>query len=570
MATSLISDVVKKTKSNAVKSVGSAMFGSGVVGGALNKAFQKKFGDKEEKDTRVSEALESQTKAQDENSATLTRIETIVMNIADNVYNLAGIMNAQVVSMHEAQKLQQDRVFKENAAKEQAAEALAPQQASPATKPAATKEEGGFGGILSSIMDSVSGTRKMFVSFTKKFGVLALGLTAALGLGVAAAKSFFDSNEQKDAKLEDVNPESPPGPLENTSQQDTEGTATSKENLPDTGAGGGRGGQGGPTAQEAVNTPTAPPPPAPVVSNPTTSSGGATPAKPPPQPAASQQATDPDIDVLKDYFDRPENAMDKMQLQALWTKKQQLQSGLVLAKQNNDSKLAGSIVENITSVDDTRSEIIQRGKKAISPAGGQGNAPSATPVSAPPASATSFGNKAETDPKEAREFILNSKQIGVDVKPDGSFVDVQSGNPVTEQQLSEKIQATGKDPAKVLKQLKTGQSKSSGGAQIPEASNQTAAPSSGGDVGPMEGSSGGGGGGGGGGATPVPPAPSSGADIATASTDVAAAAEPKPPQTSSTEINTGSNENNPLPSLIPTPVANRGTLDVGTVFESES
>jgi hypothetical protein len=590
MATSLIKDVAKKAKSNAVKSIGNAVLGSGVVGGALNKAFQNKFGDKEEKDTRVADALEKQTTAQSDNSATLTRIESIVMNISDNVYNLAGIMNAQVVSMQEAERLQKERAFKEGAAKEEAAaEALKPTTAPAGTKaPTKEKEGGGFGGILSSIMDSIGGTRKMFMMFTKKFGVLALGLTAALGIGaaIAGAKAgFFDSKDQKPPVPEKATPEAPPGPQEVAPPEAPAAEASpesapppSAEPLPDTGAGGGRGGQGGPTADQAASAPTAPPPPTAVVSAPPPAAGGgaSTSAKSPPQPAATQQTTDSEAGALKDYFDRPENAMDKVQLEALWARKQQLQTGLALAKQNNDPKLASSIVENIASVETTRSEILERAKKAAAPAGGGKAAMApATPVSAPPAAASKFGDKAESDPKEARNFIFRSSQIGVDPKPDGSFVDIESGNPVTEEQLAQKIQATGKDPAKVIDQVKKYQEKIGKRTQTPAGGSQPVAPAGGGgDAAAVAGGGAGGGGGGGGaapgGATPVPPAPASGADIATASTDVAAASEPKPPQTSSTEVNTGSSDSNPLPNAIPTPVANRGTLDVGTVFGSEA
>lgn len=589
MATSLIKDVAKKAKSNAVKGIGNAVLGSGVVGGALNKAFQNKFGDKEEKDTRVADALEQQTKAQDSNSATLTRIESIVMNISDNVYNLAGIMNAQVVSMQEAERLQKERAFKEGAAKEEAAaEALKPTTALAGTKaPTKEKEGSGFGGILSSIMDSIGGTRKMFMTFTKKFGVLALGLTAALGVGaaIAGAKAgFFDSKDQKQAAPEKPAPEAPPGPQAEAQPEAPAAEASqesapppSAEPLPDTGAGGGRGGQGGPTAEQASSASYATSPPAATVSAPPPTAGGApTATKPPPQPAAAQQTTDSEAGALKDYFNRPENVMDKVQLEALWARKQQLQTGLALAKQNNDPKLASSIVENIASVETTRSEILERAKKAASPAGGGGAGTSpTTPVSAPPVAATKFGDKAESDPKEARNFIFRSSQIGVDPKPDGSFVDIESGNPVTEEQLAQKIQAAGKDPAKVIDQVKKYQEKIGKRTQTPAGGSQPVAPAGGGgDAAAVAGGGSGGGGGGGGaasgGATPVPPAPASGADIATASTDVAAASEPKPPQTSSTEVNTGSSDSNPLPNAIPTPIANRGTLDVGTIFGSEA
>ena len=187
-----------KAKSNAVKGLGNAVFGSGMVGGALNKAFQGKFGEKEGSDTRVADALEAQTKVQDQNSAVLTRIESIVMNIADNVYNLAGVMNAQVVSMQEAQKIQQDRAYKQAADQEEAAaEAKKVQGPSAAGTEVNSVEDkkGGIMGMISGLAGSIGSTKKLFKGFLKKFGVLALGITAAVG--AAAYSSSLGDGEKK-------------------------------------------------------------------------------------------------------------------------------------------------------------------------------------------------------------------------------------------------------------------------------------------------------------------------------------------------------------------------------------
>ena len=167
MAT-LFQDIKKNAKTNIIRGVGKAMFGSGVVGGALGKAFNKKFLSREKQDTQVEDALAEQTEVQSNNDATLSRIETIVMNIADNIYNIAGIMNAQVVSMEEANRLQQERAFRDAAAQEEAnSEALkvaGPSVASQSEKPDKEKQ-----GILGSILGSISSTKAMLGKFIKKF-----------------------------------------------------------------------------------------------------------------------------------------------------------------------------------------------------------------------------------------------------------------------------------------------------------------------------------------------------------------------------------------------------------------
>ena len=193
---SLAKDVGSRAKRNALKGVGNAVFGSGVVGGALNKAFQKKFSEQDSEDTRVTDALETQTNVQDNNSAILTRIESIVMNIADNVYNLAGIMNANVVSMKEAQRLQQERAFKEAAAAEEAnsekgSEKIGGPDAAAGNTPT---KKGGIGETLKGLAQSIGSTKTLMKGFLKKFGVMAVGLTAALG--TAAYMGWDDSKEQ--------------------------------------------------------------------------------------------------------------------------------------------------------------------------------------------------------------------------------------------------------------------------------------------------------------------------------------------------------------------------------------
>jgi len=73
------------------------------------------------------------------------------------------------------------------------------------------------------------------------------------------------------------------------------------------------------------------------------------------------------------------------------------------------------------------------------------------------------------------------------------------------------------------------------------------------------------------GATPVPSSPSTGKDIGTQSTDVAAASE-APPKSEPNVVSAGGGASTgPLPGSaieMPSPIANRGSLDDGTTFEA--
>jgi hypothetical protein len=75
-------------------------------------------------------------------------------------------------------------------------------------------------------------------------------------------------------------------------------------------------------------------------------------------------------------------------------------------------------------------------------------------------------------------------------------------------------------------------------------------------------------GGGGGGASSVSSAPSSGKSIGAASTSVAAASEPKSAEnkTITSSSNAGPSGGSPAESSIPSPIAERGSLDIGITF----
>lgn len=556
MAT-IIKDIAKKAKSNAVKGIGNAVFGSGIVGGALNKAFQGKFGEKEGSDTQVADALEAQTKVQDQNSAVLTRIESIVMNIADNVYNLAGVMNAQVVSMQEAQKIQQDRAYKEAADQEEAAaEAKKMQGPSAAGTGVAPVEDkkGGIMGMISGLAGSIGSTKKIFKGFLKKFGVLALGITTAIG--AAAYVSPLGDGEKKNEDPSGTI--SVKGDAEQQSAPFVSGTVTSTDaQTPQQSQGasisssspegemmssftgmmgqskdpkvqqmapvmGGMfnsamsGDVGGmfsgfsllppadaPAAPAASGgAPTTSPTPAATPATPTPAPApAATPAAPPPAPAATTGTLTAENQKLKEWFGLPENAGDKAALDEFNDKLQTARKGIKDAEYG--------IKTAVTPEQKTKWQDLLE-----------------------------FYKSAEKQIQEQKTTLLNKarKATGQPEKAAGA--------------------APGATP--------------SAPAEAPAGGGAAGGASGGGG-----GASGGGGGGGGGssaggGASPVSTSPSTGADIGSTSTAVAAASEPSAPKNNVSEFSTSKDEGTPPPSAIPSPIANRGSLDIGTVFGSES
>lgn len=520
----LAGEAATKKKNQLVAGVGNAVFGSGIVGGALNKSFQKKFGAQESKDTRVADALAAQTKVQDQNSAVLTRIETIVMNIADNVYNLAGVMNAQVVSMQEAQKIQQERAYKEEADKEEAAaEAKKVQGPSAAASHEPRKnDKGGVMGMIANLAGSIGSTKKLFKGFLKKFGVLALGITAALGVAALAEKMSGDSTKETSPPASGTEPASdaqkpedgstpPPGDGSNSTDQapadDTEmarlqnraksqSSASSSSSSPTASAQPQSSAEdASPEKRASVTSNAAAMPSSDAASSPAPSAPPAVPAAPPPSVAATNPAADPDIAKLEEYFNKPENAAEKAQLVDVAQRQIDIKEGIRATKElmqgpqtpeekERNQKILKLLEPRLEATKKEKKAILDKARKAvgITPSSGQGASPVATSASGTEAAAPSAGS---------------------------------------------------------------GGGGAAGGAMSS-------------------------GGGGGGGASPVPAAPSTGAAISSSSTAVAAASEPPPPKNSVSEFSTGSNEGTAAPSPIPSPIANRGSLDIDTSFGSES
>ena len=327
----IIGDIKAAAKKNVVKGISKSLFGKGIVGGALGKAFEKKFGDQEEKDTQVADALSEQGNLQDSNNATLARLESVVMNIADNIYNIAGVMNAQVVSMKEAQRLQSERAFKDAAAKEEAdAEAKKVDGPGAAGTEGTTGSAGGGKSLLGNVLGSLGNTKILFKGFLKKFAVVAGAL--ALGAGAAYAVSSSSGGSEPAPVLQTASSEQAPQPETIPPESATPVTSPPEEspasaftNIIAT-RGGERGKKEAPLIGNIMGAMESgdmgamigavqehqkafPQPPA------------ATQAAPPPPAAATAPAAasteDADTAKLADYFQRPENAADNAQLEEL-------------------------------------------------------------------------------------------------------------------------------------------------------------------------------------------------------------------------------------------------------------
>lgn len=463
---SFLSDVKKQ----AAKGIGRSLAKTGIIGAAVGKAFGKKFGSGEEEDTQVADALKEQGSLQSDNSAVLTRIESVAMNIADNVYNLAAVMNAHVTSMKEAQRLQQEKAFKDSAASEEAAA-----EATKVSAPAAAATEGADkkdkGGIMSSILGSIKGTKNMFKGFLKKFGVVAIGLAATLGV---AAQAMQVDNEKSDIEDKTEQPTEPPtGPdaSEPPTRVDAPPSETPSSLMTNVAAG--TGGAGGRTTMD--NDPRM------STSAPASTAAPALAAPPPPAAATAQDLGDK---KTQEYLQQPANSAE---LKAVTTS-----------------------ADKVTSLE-TRIKYIKQ------------------QMSSAPTPAAKAGFQTDLDQLEPMlEIAKKEKSNLIQAAQKNATAAVPSGSTIAA-------------PA---------------GGALPSSSESGAM-------------TGGGGAAGGGAAVSVPPpAPSTGADVGSASASVAAANEPQQPKHENVNVDSSQDTGTPPQSAMPSPSADRGSLDYGTTFDS--
>jgi hypothetical protein len=195
MATNYSSELKKTAKKSIIKS----FLGTGAVG----RAAMKTFAGKQEESDPVANALEEQSQVQDETSATIMRLEPVVVNIADNVYNIAGVWAERVASMEEAKRDQKERLSKEQAALEEAeneaARELAPLPSATDGADASKQQDTSERGLIGKLADSIKGMGGLLRGVMGRVGLLAkaIGAAGVAGVGGAAlVAAMNDANEQ--------------------------------------------------------------------------------------------------------------------------------------------------------------------------------------------------------------------------------------------------------------------------------------------------------------------------------------------------------------------------------------
>lgn len=295
----------------AISKVTQSVFGSGVVGSTLSQAFAKKFGGEEKEETRVTDAIQEQKAEQSNVNTTLYRIEAIVLNIADNIYNIAGVWSKHVASMEEARRAQAERMSRETAAQEEAASEA--QRVGGPSVSGETVEADKKGGGLSGL---VASSKSRLGSLLKRFAVMA-GLSFGVGLAGAgavlagaAAADFGSVDDEEDGGGEEGATSEPPPPTPVSSPTPSQPPAAPGYDY---------GEQA--TAMQGTPAQTAP-----------------TPVAGPSVAATSAEKIPNDIQA---YFDDPANAEDKTRLENITQKISNIQVNIEAAKRERTQAKTG-------------------------------------------------------------------------------------------------------------------------------------------------------------------------------------------------------------------------------------
>lgn len=204
MATSS-SDLVSELKKAAQQKLVTSFLGTGIVGRTVAKRIADKNKDR---NNPISKAMSEQNAVQNQVNSTAVKIEPIVRSIARTVNMLARVWAKHVYAKQEALRLQRERLTKERALAEEDENERrqAEQQAVTKESISGTQTEEGKG-IIGSILGYTKSTRSLMFKAFKELG--ALLLKVGIG-GAAAAYAMSVANAQDEGNQ-------PPQPAETQS-----------------------------------------------------------------------------------------------------------------------------------------------------------------------------------------------------------------------------------------------------------------------------------------------------------------------------------------------------------------
>lgn len=364
-------------KSRLAESLKDKIFGQGIIGKSLRAGWETKFGSKQNDEDIPIEDLADPL---NEQQGVLLRIETLATNISDNVYNITAAWSKNAKTLEETRKLQEEQHKQEMMSAEEAA-LESKLSVEPLTKPTPTGKEkeksgsgtSGFTGMLSGLLKSANKLKSALGGILKSKKFLAL---AALTIGAGAAASML--SDTGDQQTTDPTTESPSAPTKINpviTELDKQETDRETEKLLKLSK----------TKEQAVST---------QVSKPSLSS-----TTPQVVGAPLPTNTDPDVQRLGNYFQKPENIADSVKIEELSQQEQNIKEAIKHTQQLSSSAstpaekarydyiIKNQLEPSLQVINNQRQEIINKAEQATkslqnTSAGSDVSAP--TPIKATP------------------------------------------------------------------------------------------------------------------------------------------------------------------------------------------
>lgn len=219
--TSSSEELIKELKYAAQQKLVTTFLGTGMVGRAVGQRLERKY---REGEPLVAKALSEQNAVQTKINTTIVKLEPLVTKIARTVHLIAKVWSKHVFAKQEELRVRRENLTKERAAAEeeenerkQAEQEAIRKESLSGLQPAT--DTSGKSGVLGTLLSDSRKTKSFIKSALSKIGTMLLGATV-IGAGVVGAMSIANRQERMDEEGEEEGstnlPESVPEPTPNT------------------------------------------------------------------------------------------------------------------------------------------------------------------------------------------------------------------------------------------------------------------------------------------------------------------------------------------------------------------
>lgn len=190
-------ELIKELKYAAQQKLVTTFLGTGTVGRAVGQRLERKY---RESEPLVAKALSEQNVVQTKINTTIVKLEPLVTKIARTVHLIAKVWSKHVFAKQEELRVRRENLTKERAAAEeeenerkQAEQEAIRKESLSGLQPAT--DTSGKSGVLGALLSDSRKTKSFIKSALSKIGTMLLGATV-IGAGVIGAMSIANKQEQ--------------------------------------------------------------------------------------------------------------------------------------------------------------------------------------------------------------------------------------------------------------------------------------------------------------------------------------------------------------------------------------